>query len=111
MGDLEVPPGAQIITSPFATHRDPRFWGDAETFRPERWETIGNERNGFSFFPFAAGTRNCIGEGFATMEGVLLIAAIAQRVRLDFLPGQTAEMAPQLTLRPKNALRFSVHRR
>jgi cytochrome P450 len=111
LGDLDVPAGAQVAVCPYATHHDPRFWDAPETFRPERWETITTDRNDFAFFPFAAGTRNCIGEGFATMEGVLLIATIAQRLRLDFIPTQPVEMWPQLTLRPKHSLHFRVHRR
>ena len=111
MGDVTVPAGAQVAVCPYATHHDPRFWDEPESFRPARWETIGSERNGFSFFPFAAGTRNCIGENFAMMEGVLVLATFAQNLGFELLPNQSAEMAPQITLRAKNSLRFRVRRR
>ncbi len=111
LGPVDVPAGSQIALCPYATHHDPRFWNDPEAFDPDRWLAIASERNGFAYFPFAAGTRNCIGESFATMEGVLVLAALAQQVRFEFLPGQRVATLPQLTLRSRYPLRFRVHHR
>ncbi len=111
MGDVDVPAGAQVAVSPLATQYDPRFWDAPQEFRPERWETITTDRNGFAYFPFAAGTRNCIGENFAMMEGVLLIATLAQRTRFTLLPHQKVEMWPQLTLRPRHSIFFRAEPR
>jgi cytochrome P450 len=114
--EIEVPAGANFILSPFATHRDPRFWPEAESFRPERWmeNDPANEsatRHRFAFFPFGAGTRVCIGEHFAMMEAVMAIGAIAQNFRLRLAPGQKVELWPQMTLRSRLPMHFKIERR
>jgi len=114
--EIEVPAGANLIMSPFATQRDPRFWPEAESFRPERWlegnvENLSATRHRFAYFPFGAGTRVCIGEHFAMMEAVMVIAAMAQNFRLRLAPGDTVEMWPQITLRSRHPMRFVVQPR
>jgi cytochrome P450 len=105
LGSVEVPAGSTLMMSPYASHRDPRFWDEPETFAPERWkESASNDRPKFAFFPFGAGSRVCIGEHFATMEGVLLIAVIAQQWRLRLAPLQEIGLAPQITLRPRQSI-------
>lgn len=109
LGAVKVPAAALLFLSPFATHRDPRFWNAPEVFQPERWNDVSVEaRPKFAYFPFGAGTRVCIGEHFAMMEGVLVLAMIAQRWRLHLAPGQKVELWPQITLRPKYPMRFRV---
>jgi len=86
-----IPAGARIITSPWVTHRDPRFWGeDVAVFRPRRWldddGAFGLENPGqprLAYFPFGAGPRVCIGEAFAWMETVLVVATIARRYTFE----------------------------
>ena len=114
--EIEVPAGANLILSPFATHRDPRFWPEAESFRPERWmendpANASATRHRFAFFPFGAGTRVCIGENFAMMEAVMVVAAIAQNFRLSLTPGQKVELWPQITLRSRHPMVFNVEGR
>ena len=111
LGDVEVPAGATLLLSPYATQRDPRFWDSPEEFRPDRWiEDSSAGRPKFAFYPFGAGTRVCIGEHFAMMEGVLLIATLAQRWRLHLVPNQTIELWPQITLRPRHPMCFRIER-
>ena len=109
LGPLDVPPGSTIFMSPYATQRDPRFWIDPEQFDPDRWleEGSGN-RPKFAFYPFGAGTRVCIGEHFAMMEGILLIAALLQRWYFHLAPNQKIELWPQITLRPKQSIYFDL---
>ena len=57
-------------------------------------------------FPFGAGSRQCIGEAFAWMEGVLMVATIRREWRLQFVPGQTVDVQPKITLRPKYPMMF-----
>jgi hypothetical protein len=74
-----------------------------EQFDPDRWlDGSAAGRPKFAFYPFGAGTRVCIGEQFAMMEGVLLIAILARQWKFHLVPGQTVELWPQITLRPRH---------
>jgi cytochrome P450 len=64
-----------------------------------------------SFFPFGAGPRMCIGEDFAWMEGMLVLATIAGRWKFRLLPGHVIDLQPRITLRPKYGMRMRLERR
>ncbi|MBI2433760.1 MAG: cytochrome P450 [Candidatus Hydrogenedentes bacterium] len=112
LGGYRVPRGSQIIMCPYVTHRDPRFFPDPERFDPERWRPeLVEQRPKFSFFPFGGGNRVCIGEPFAWMEGVMVLAAIGQKWAPRLMPGHAVELDPRVTLRPRRGMRMTVHRR
>jgi cytochrome P450 len=90
-----------VLFSPWATHRDGRFFPEPDAFRPERWlDGLAQRLPRFAYYPFGGGPRQCIGNMFALVEGALLLAAIAQRHRLTLVPGQTIKPVPTSTLRP-----------
>ncbi|MBV8859191.1 MAG: cytochrome P450 [Acidobacteria bacterium] len=112
VGGYSIPRGALVILSPYIMHRDPRFWPEPERFDPERFTPEAKaSRPQFSYFPFGGGPRRCIGEGFAWMEGVLVVAALAQRWRLRLVPGQRVEPRPMVTLRPRRGVLMTAERR
>jgi cytochrome P450 len=112
MGGFRIEPGAVILMSQYIMHRDARYFPDPERFDPERWTPDAQaSRPKFSYFPFGGGTRICIGEQFAWMEGVLLIASLAQRWRMRLDPRHRVEVQPLITLRPRHGMRMSLHRR
>lgn len=103
--------GTQIFLSQWVVHRDPRWWPEPDRFRPERW-LEPDERPRFAWFPFGGGPRVCIGNHFAEMEGVTILAVLAQRLRFDPVDGEPPlELAPSITLRPKRAVPVRVSRR
>jgi cytochrome P450 len=108
-GHYLVPAGSLVYASPYLVHRDARWYPDPNSFDPERWrpERVA-ERPKFAYFPFGAGTRVCVGEQFAWMEGILLLATIAQRWRLRHDPTHVVAMEPLVTLRPKHGMRMRV---
>ena len=112
LGPWQVPRGAIVLASQWITHHDPRFWPEAEAFRPERWsngETAGQPK--FAYFPFGGGTRVCIGEAFAWTELILVLATIARRFRFATAPGSTVLGAqPSVTLRPAGPVPMVVLR-
>ncbi|MEZ4767785.1 MAG: cytochrome P450 [Caldilineales bacterium] len=110
--DWVIPAGSTVFASQYVMHRDPRYWYDAERFDPMRWtpEEVA-KRPRFSYFPFGAGPRVCIGEGFAWTEGILAIATLAQRWRARLVPGLAVALEPMITLRPKHAVEMTLHRR
>ena len=107
LGGVEVPAESICILCPYLVHRDPRWFPEPEKFDPERWTPEARDaRPKFSYYPFGGGARVCIGERFAWMEGVIVMAAIAQKWRLRLQPGQHVEPLPLITLRVKNGLRM-----
>ena len=108
----ELEPGTIILMSPYVAHRNARYYPEPDTFDPDRWlPGRAEERPKFSYFPFGGGARVCIGERFAWMEGVLLLAAILQKWKLTLDPRQVVEKKALLTLRPKFGMRMLVERR
>lgn len=110
-GPYTVPKGSIVLTSPWVMHRDPRFFPDPLVFRPERWEQEDPARPKFAYFPFGGGTRVCIGERFAWMEGVLLLAVLAQRWKLRLIEGHPVETQARITLRPKFGMQMTAELR
>jgi cytochrome P450 len=108
-----IAPGDIFIAPTWVVHRDRRWFEEPEAFRPERWAGDLSQRlPRFAYFPFGGGPRQCIGNAFAQMEAVLLLAAIARRFRLSLLPGQRITPTPYITLRPEPGIRMLVaHRR
>jgi cytochrome P450 len=95
----QIPHGSLVVASPFVTHRDARFFPDPLTFSPERWMSP-DQRPRLAYFPFGAGPRSCIGEGFAWMEGTLVLATLAGKWQLRS-EGRPVEPSPRITLRPR----------
>ena len=110
---FRIPKKSLVLASPFVIQHDARFWENAEQFIPERWEklSIKEAGNRFIYLPFSKGVRSCIGEGFAWMEGVLLLAILGRRWRLSLAPGQKIGMQAMVTLRPKYGMKMRVENR
>jgi cytochrome P450 len=112
LGGVEIPAESICILSPYLVQRDARWFPEPEKFDPERWTPEARDaRPKFTYFPFGGGARVCIGERFAWMEGVIVMAAIAQKWRLRLDPGQHVEPLPLITLRVKNGLRMTAEPR
>lgn len=112
LGDYFLPAKTTVLMSQFITHRDARFFPDPLRFDPERFTPEAKaKRTKFSYFPFGAGFRQCIGESFAWMEGVLVLATLAQRWKLRLLPGHCVEPEPLITLRPKFGMKMMIEAR
>ena len=107
-----LPEGSIVLVSQAVMHRDPRFYSDPDRFDPDRWLPEAEAaRPKFTFFPFGGGPRVCIGEQFAWMEGILLLATLGSQWRLRLVPGQVVATQPIITLRPKFGMRMMTERR
>ena len=105
VGDYIVPARSVVFMSPYLVHRDARFFACPERFDPNRWTAAFREGlPRFAYFPFGGGVRQCIGEHFAWMELVLLVATIAQRWRLQTVPHQRVVPQPLITLRARHGI-------
>lgn len=105
VGGKVIPAGDLVVLPQWVVHRDPRWWPEPDRFDPDRWSagtTQGRPR--WAYFPFGAGVRMCIGEGFAWTEGVLALAVIARSWRLRPVPERPLQLEPLITLRPRRGL-------
>jgi cytochrome P450 len=107
-----LPAKTAVFVSQHLLHRDPRFWDAPDRFEPHRWlrgEHPATHR--FAYFPFGGGPRICIGEHFAWMEGVLVLATLAERWRFVSDRRQRIEPEPIVTLRLRGGLPLTARRR
>jgi cytochrome P450 len=107
-----LPLKANVVVSPWVMHHDQRFFADPEKFDPDRWSPERAQSiPKYAYFPFGAGPRGCVGQSFAMMEAVLLLATIAQQFRFSVVPAHPVVPMPSVTLRPKHGIRMVLHRR
>jgi cytochrome P450 len=107
LGGVQIGAKSICILSPYVMQRDPRWFPEPARFDPERWTPEAREaRPKFCYFPFGGGARVCIGERFAWMEGVLILATIAQKWKLRLAEGQRVEPLPLITLRTKYGMKM-----
>lgn len=107
VGGYTLPAGSAVVISPYALHRHPAFWERPEEFDPTRF--LGTTPA--AYIPFGAGPRFCIGNEFALLEAHLITAMVLQSFRLRAIPGHSVEPQPDITLRPKNGLKMTLHPR
>jgi cytochrome P450 len=102
VGQYVLSAGTYVVMSQWVMHRDERFFPDPLRFDPDRFLPEAEARRPrFSYFPFGAGSRQCIGEEFARKEMVLLLATFAQKWKLRFVPQNRIEPEALITLRPR----------
>ena len=108
----EIPAGAFLIAPPLIIHRDPRWFDDPLAFQPDRWTAEFKERlPRFAYYPFGGGPRVCIGDGFAWMEAMLILATLGQKWAMRHDPDHRIELLPLVSLRPKGGMPMFLERR
>jgi cytochrome P450 len=111
VGGFRIAAGEQVWFCPWAIQRDARWFDAPDEFRPERWDgDFAKTLHRYAYFPFGGGPRFCIGQAFAQMEAVLLLATLARSFRLEVQSVPRVIPEPSVTLRPKRGLRVRVKR-
>lgn len=112
VGGYHIPAGSSIMLSPYVTHHRADVWENPEGFEPERFAPgQESERERYAYYPFGGGPRLCIGNNFALLEAHLIITMIAQRFRLDLVPGHPVKPKPVATLHPDPGVWVTLHPR
>src|SRR5438046_2942926 len=112
MGSYVAPARSLVLASQWVVHRDGRWFANPERFDPDRWTPAFKAAlPPYAYFPFGGGPRRCIGESFAWMELVLVVATIAQRWKLRLVPGHPVEPQALVTLRTRYGMRMTIERR
>jgi cytochrome P450 len=111
-GRYEFPPATVVLMSQWVMHHDARFWPDPDRFDPQRWENPAlSDRPRLAYFPFSLGPRGCIGENFAWLEAIVVLATITRSWSLDEADHRELSLRPTITLRPAHPLRMLPRRR
>ncbi len=107
-----IPKDSRIFVSPYVIHRLPQFFENPDDFNPDRFAPeIEKSIEKYTYLPFGGGPRVCIGNHFAMMEAVLILATVGQRYRLQLVPNQTVEMEALVTLCPLNGIQMELIKR
>ena len=103
-----IPAGSIVLIAPWLLHRKAALWAEPHRFNPDRFIS---EPPRFSYIPFGAGQRICIGAAFAMTEAILILAMVAQRYRLRLKAGHPIEPQGLITLRPRYGMPMTLERR
>lgn len=109
IGGFAVPAGADVIISPYLLQRSEKWWPEPDKFDPERFASdrrAGRER--YSYIPFGAGPRFCVGNNLGMMEATIVLAALCRDLQLASVPNEVVEGEPMLTLRVRGGLPMTV---
>lgn len=107
-----IPSGSIILMSQYVMHHNARYFPNPEAFDPDRWtKEFKSVLPRFSYFPFGGGIRGCVGEPFAWIEGILVIATVCRKWKMHHDPKHKVELKPLITLRPKYGMRMKLERR
>jgi len=111
LGGYVIPANTWVVVSPYSVHRKAQVFTDPNHFNPERFAHDGEKvwPRG-SYIPFGYGPRTCIGNALALMEGHIITAHLAQRVRLIREDKQPISIAPMITLNPERPVLMRVER-
>lgn len=106
VGSINIKAGTTVVMSQWVMHRHPKYWSNPEKFDPDRFLPKNESaRPKFAYFPFGGGPRQCIGDQFAWMEGVLVLAALLKKFSPELTsPNYVAEIHPMITLRPRGGM-------
>ncbi|MCB5165528.1 cytochrome P450 [Streptomyces bambusae] len=113
VGGQVIPAGADVILSPWVTHRHPRYWPDPERFDPDRFLPEAEaERPRYAWYPFGGGPRACIGQHFSMLESVIALAMLLRDYAFEPVThpehGDAVPVTAGITLTPQVPIRCRV---
>jgi cytochrome P450 len=100
-----IPARTRVSYSEWATHRLPHYFAEPDSFRPERFDKEHGEKHAaYSYIPFSAGGRVCIGMSFALIEAKALMSVLLHHWHIGLVPGHAVERRLFPVLQPRNDL-------
>jgi cytochrome P450 len=112
IGGCAIDKGTTILISPYVSHRDPRHFERPDEFDPDRWnDGLIKRLPKYTYFPFGGGPRICIGNSFAMLEAMLIVATIVPRFHFELASEPPVVPWPSITLRPRHGVHAVVRAR
>jgi cytochrome P450 len=105
---VPVPARAVVLIVPWVLHRHRRLWSDPDRFDPARFLSDAEPPTRFSYLPFGAGPRACIGAQFALTETVLVLARLVQAFRIELADDRPVQPVARITLQPDHSPLFRL---
>jgi len=108
VGDLVIPRGSTVVVFVYGAHHSARLWENPESFDPQRFnKENAKAHTPFTYLPFGAGPRGCIGGNYATLQILMILSVLVRKYDLRLAPDQTIEARPMVILRPKHGIRMT----
>jgi len=113
VGKHVIPKGTDVYIHPYIIHRQEDCWENPFEFIPERHvaDEGAEPRNAYALVPFSAGPRNCIGQKFAILEELCIVAMVLRKLKLSVIPDQKIDLFPALISRPEFGIKVKFERR
>ncbi|CAD7091450.1 unnamed protein product [Hermetia illucens] len=109
IGGITVPAGVNLVLSIYRMHHDPGNYPNPERFDPERFSSQSDNKRTFTYIPFSAGGRNCIGQKFALLNLKTSVAKVIMNFKL--LPGPEVILQGDIVLKASNGIRIRLEER
>ena len=108
----DIPAGTNIFFTPYYLHRSSEYWQQPDAFKPDRFVSEETKkRHKFSYIPFSAGPRRCIGDNFSIVEMRVHLGTMAKKFSLQFVDQNPVELDPLVNLRSKHDIMMKLIRR
>jgi cytochrome P450 len=110
IGGKKIEPGDRIVMFAYGLHHSPKYWEEPEEFRPERWMgDAAKKRAKYTYLPFGAGKRSCIGGAMSQVENTLALSMLLRNFRPEYIGVEPPGVNATVTLTPKGGLPFRIH--
>ncbi|XP_052715318.1 cytochrome P450 4F2-like [Crassostrea angulata] len=109
---VEIPENVTVDIFIHCINHHPDVWPDHMEFRPSRFEDYkSQDKDPYTYVPFSAGSRNCIGQNFALNEERVMIGALVKRFKVELVEGHVYEEYPEVVMRAKYGIKINVKQR
>ena len=112
IGGHKIKAGDKVVILTYIAHHNPKYWDNPDTFDPERFAPErAKKRVKYSYLPFAAGKRSCIGGALSQIENMLALVQLLRRFTPEYVGPDPAKIHATVTLCPKGGLPFRIRER
>jgi cytochrome P450 len=107
----KVKAGMRVSIPAYAIHRHRRLWSDPDVFDPDRFEPGSAPPDRYSYLPFGAGPRICLGASFAMVEAATVLATLVRAAEFELVPGHQVKLMARTALTPDGGMPLLVRPR
>ncbi len=110
-GGVDLPRGSIILIAPWVLHRHRAYWSDPDAFDPDRFSADAPVPARFTYLPFGAGPRVCVGAQFALTEATLVLASLIKAFVVTLPGARPVVPVAVVTTQPDHSPEFALRTR